>query len=182
MLTLLSIVFGFAVNSTAQVAETTYIPLPQWEAQVGDRFIADTEANIGYIVHENGDYTSMRIGSGRKKVVRYAGRTYDATTPETQWVVKELDYFGDVGIFGKTGRFMRLYDGGTEYTSYGIHATGNIDDLLAAQDRFKSFGCILVSDEVLDILYKTYELNGDMLDVATVQGIDAHLLSQTPNI
>jgi hypothetical protein len=66
---------------------------------------------------------------------------------------------------------MRLYSEGENMTSYGIHATANIEDILASDDRYRSMGCILVSESVLDILEQTYTLNGDMLPVVTVNGL-----------
>jgi len=170
----MSLLFGLVMSGPAPMT-TQYIPLEQWEAQAGDRFIADTQENTGYIVHESGNYTSMRIGSGQQKVVRYIGKVYNAATPAEQWVVKSAHIQGDRATFGKTGRFLRLYlDDKT--TAYGIHATGNIDEILASDDRYKSMGCILVSDAVLDILETTYALNGNKLEVVTTKGVDEALM------
>lgn len=174
LLQIMSILFGLVMTGPAPLTNQ-YIPLEQWEAQAGDRFIADTEENTGYIVHESGNYTSMRIGSGKRKVVRYIGKVYDATTPSAYWEVQSTNTYGDRITFGKTGRFMRLY-ADDKSTSYGIHATANIDDILASDDRYKSMGCILVSDAVLDILEETYELNGNSLQVVTTMGIDDALM------
>ncbi len=181
MLHIMTILFGLAMSSTISL-NTTYIPFAEWEAQVGDRFIADTQANVGYIVHENGDYTSVRVGSGKRRIVQYMGRRYNAETPIGNWAVKSTHIQGDKGIFGKTGKFLRLYYNGDERTAYGIHATGNIEDILAKDDRYISMGCILVHDDVLKVLEKIYELNGGMLEVATTYGINENLLMQTPNI
>lgn len=177
----MSILFGLVISTSAPLG-TTYIPLPYWEAQRGDRVIFDTQENIGYIVHENGDYTSMRIGSGKKKVVSYMKRRYNAETPVGYWQVQSTTIQGDRGIFGKSGLFLRLYYDGDDRTSYGIHATGNINDILARDDRYISMGCILVGDDVLAILHETYKLNGDMLEIATTYGINEELLVQTLNI
>ena len=143
-----------------------------------DRFIADTKNNIGYIVHEDGQYTSFPVGSGRRGVVRYIGITYNATTPVKRWTVESLDIKkGDRATFGNTGRFLRLYTKEWGRTAYGIHATSNIDELLSWTDRFQSMGCVLVSDAVLDILEQTYYLNGETLDVATTYGMEESLLT-----
>ncbi len=170
----MALLFGLALSGPAPLTNQ-FIPLDQWEAEAGDRFIADTQENTGYIVHESGNYTSMRIGSGKKQVVRYIGKVYNAATPSDYWVVKSTHIHGDRITFGKTGRFMRLYIDGKS-TAYGIHATDNIDDILAADDRYKSMGCILVSNAVLDILEETYALNGNTLEVVTTKGIDEALM------
>lgn len=168
---ILSLLFGF-VAATSPVGTTAQaIPLDQWIPQQSDRFIADTEANQGYIVHTDGSYTTFKIGSGQQKTVRYIGKTYNAATPADTWTVKSTTIQRDRGTFGKSGLFLRLYINDTYDTNYGIHSTGNIDDILADTDRYKSMGCILVSDEVLEILAQTYSLNDGRLEVATVKGI-----------
>lgn len=170
MFDVFSAIIGLAI-ATAAPAPMHQVPLEEWQPAQGDMFIADTRANMGYIVHENGDYTSTRIGSGRREVVHYMRITYDATTPSDGWKVGEIDTQTDRQTFGKDGTFMRLYRDGTEYTSYGIHSVGNINDLLKQDDRYKSMGCILVSDEMLAILLQTYELNDKTLEVLTVDGL-----------
>lgn len=175
----MSVLFGLVVSGPAPLT-SQYIPLDQWQPEAGDRFIVDTEENVGYLVHESGNYTSMKVGSGKKQVVHYIGRTYNATTPEAYWVVKSSHIQGDRITFGPTGRFLRLYMNGTEHTAYGIHPTANINDILAGDDRYKSMGCVLVSEAVMDILMTTYALNGDRLEVVTRHGIDDLLLAQKP--
>jgi hypothetical protein len=167
----MSVLFGIALTTSAP-AQSPYIPLPEWQAEAGDRLIVDTQENMGYIVHESGQYTSMRVGSGKKKIVNYIGRTYDATTPDSYWIAKSSEVQGDKITFGPTGRFLRLYDEGADRTAYGIHATANIKDILASADRYKSYGCVLVDDSVMDILIETFELNGNMLEVVTTTGIE----------
>lgn len=178
----MSVLFGLVVSGTpAQPPPPSpLIPLEQWQPRAGDRFIVDTRENVGYIVHESGEYTTMKVGSGKQQVVRYIGRVYDATTPERFWVVKSSHIQGDRITFGKTGRFLRLYADGDTYTSYGIHPTANIDEILASDDRYRSMGCVLVSEAVMDILMETYELNGERLDVVTRYGIDDVLAAQNP--
>lgn len=148
------------------VAITDWVPAPH------DAFVADITNNIGYLVHEDGRFLQIPIGSGKRQTVRYIGRTYNASTPIAAWQVRDRSIKGDHVTFGKTGRFLRLYKNGETRTPYGIHATSNIDTLLTWKDRYQSMGCILVSDAVLDILEKTYELNGESLDVVTINGLD----------
>ncbi|UPA22101.1 hypothetical protein K8942_03485 [Candidatus Peribacteria bacterium] len=171
MLQIVSILFGLATVSSVNSTVLQPIPVHEWVPQQHDRFIADTEANQGYIVHMNGSYTTFKIGSGQKKTLRYIGKTYNGATPEELWTVKSTTIQRDRGTFGKSGLFLRLYMDGEYETNYGIHATGNIDEILAEDDRYKSMGCVLVSDEVLEILAMTYALNDNTLEVATVKGL-----------
>lgn len=147
------------------------LPLDEWASEAGDRFIADTEANTGYLVHADGRFTSFRIGSGRRQVVRYAGLRYNATTPERRWLARTFHTQSDRITFGPQGRFLRLYMNGETYTKYGIHTTSNIDWILAQDDRYKSFGCILVGEQVMDILIETWKLGGESLEIITVNGV-----------
>ena len=171
----MSALFGLVLASSSSAATDAGLPLPTdlqyWTPEVHDRFIADTESNLGYIVHDDGQYTMFRIGSGKEKIVHYMGITYDASTPSDMWDVRSTTTFNNDHItFGKTGVFLRLTRGGEE-TSYGIHATANIDDILASDDRYRSEGCILVGNDVLQVLEKTYALNGNDLNVVTVHGL-----------
>ena len=122
----MSILFGLVVSGPAPLT-SQLIPLDQWVPEAGDRLIVDTEQNVGYLVHESGNYTKMKVGSGKRQVVRYIGRVYNATTPEKYWVVKSTHIQGDRITFGKTGRFLRLYKDGDTHTAYGIHPTANIE-------------------------------------------------------
>lgn len=173
----MSLLFGVVLSSSSTLTYE-HIPLDKWVPAKGDRFIVDTRENVGYIVHEGGSFTHMRVGSGKNEVVRYIGRTYMASTPASRWTVKSKHIQGDKITFGPSGRFLRLYKNGKDHTAYGIHATANIDELLAEDDRYKSYGCVLVDDEVMDILYKTYDLNGGSLEVVTMYGFD-ELLAAT---
>ncbi len=179
MLQILGAIFGLALGSMGP-SPALPIEASYWTPEIHDTFIADTESNMGYIVHENGDYTMFRIGSGQQKKVHYMGITYDASTPVEHWAVKSTKIQTDRITFGESGFFMRLWRDNEE-TAYGIHATENIKDILASNDRYKSMGCILVSNDILDILKKTYELNGKNLDVVTVEGIWSGMKDQTTN-
>lgn len=177
MFDVFSAIIGLTVAATSPAA-LQQIPLDQWQPAKGDSFIADTRANMGYLIHSNGTYATTRIGSGKREVVHYMRITYNASTPSDDWKVGEIDTQTDRQTFGKDGTFMRLYRDGTDRTSYGIHSVGNINDLLAADDRYKSMGCILVSDAVLATLLETYELNDKSLAVLTVDGL---IVPMTPS-
>lgn len=175
---ILSLLFGLQVAITGPALPAQYIPVDNWVPQKHDRFIADTRLNVGYIAHENGSYTSFPIGSGRQENVHYMGKNYFAATPSKKWTVKSTNTFKDRVTFGKSGFFMRLYDGKTS-TSYGIHATDNIDDILASDssERYKSFGCVLVSNDVLELLAQTYVKNDNELEVVTFDNLNRSLLA-----
>lgn len=145
-----------------------------WQPQRGDSFVADTSANVGYLVHRNGEFTSFAIATGQRRIVRYIGRVYNASTPNTTWRALSNEVKGDRITFGKQGRFLRLskFEGSdAERTPYGIHSHAYIQKMLADQDRYKSMGCVLVSEEVLDTVIETYDLNDQSLDVFTVSGL-----------
>ena len=136
----------------------------------GDTLIVDTEVNVGYLVHRNGGYTKFVVATGQRRVVRYIGRTYNARTPNTEWSVLDKEVKGDRTTFGKQGLFLRLYDEDGR-TAYGIHSHRSADIMLSEIERYRSMGCIIVSQEVLDIVEATFEGNGRRLDVVTVAGL-----------
>lgn len=149
-------------------------PLADWQPQRGDSFVADTENNIGYLVHRNGEFATFSIATGQRRVVRYIGRTYNASTPNASWRVLSNEVKGDRITFGKQGRFLRLskLDGNEpERTPYGIHSHAYIQKMLSDELRYKSMGCVLVSEDVLDVVIDTYNLNDQSLDVFTVSGL-----------
>ncbi len=132
--------------------------------------IIDTDSNIGYLIHKEGGYASFPVVTGQKRVVRYIGRTYDARTPNKPWSMLSKEVKGDRTTFGKQGLFLRLYNADGE-TAYGIHTHRSADMMLAAQERYRSMGCILVSQIVLDNIEATFEGNGSRLDVLTTAGL-----------
>lgn len=169
MTTLLSSLFGIAIVASASTGG--FVPVDAWIPVAGDRVIVDTEKNVGYVVRENGDYTTFPVLTGQRRVVRYIGRTYNAATPEKAWTVKSVDVKGRSMTFGETGTFMRLYDE-DGHTAYGIHSHLTFKKMLAEGDRYRSMGCVLVNEDILKMLVKTYELNGSTLDVATAFGVE----------
>ena len=154
-------------------AHPAEIALSDWEPHTGDRFIVDTTENTGFLVRSDSSaYTTFPVITGQRRVVRYIGRTYDATTPNNHWVVKTRHIKGDHITFGPTGRFFRMYKDGDEYTSYGIHEHRSEERMFGESDRYQSMGCIIVKSAVLDIIEATYELNEQSLDVVTLPGVN----------
>jgi L,D-transpeptidase catalytic domain len=149
------------------------------EARKGTRFVVDTKENMGYLMHADGSFASFRVATGKNEDVRYLGMKYKASTPEDTWTVKSRHVQPDRVTFGKNGRFLRLYRNGTEYTHYGIHGYAYLDEILEkpAEERYFSMGCVLVTPEVLKILEKIYELNGNQLEVTTIYGLQTPMVA-----
>lgn len=144
-----------------------------WQPLPGDRMVVDTQENVGYLVHENGRYTSFPVLTGQRRTVSYIGRTYNATTPVGVWKIKEVEIKGRSTTFGERGAFLRLYDTDDmdERTAYGIHSHLQFQLMLDQGNRFRSMGCVLVSEEVLKVIERTFATNGNTLDLATSYGI-----------
>lgn len=150
-------------------SEVPATDIAEWEVRTGDALVVDTEMNVGYLIHRSGGFTQFPVATGQRRVVRYIGRTYNARTPNTSWAVLDKEVKSDRTTFGKEGLFLRLYDEDGK-TAYGIHTHRSIDSMLAVQNRYRSMGCILVSQSVLDIIEATFEGNGRRLEVVTLNG------------
>lgn len=174
---LLSVLFGITLAATAPQVDSPSVPPESWIAMKGDRMIVDTRDNMGYLVHDNGSYLEFKVATGQKRVVRYLGLTYNAATPNRKWQVLSTHTQPDRTTFGPTGLFLRLYDDG-ERTSYGIHSHRSIAKMLEEDKRYESMGCVLVTDDILAFITQAYYLNGNTLDVVTVNGIDSSLLAK----
>lgn len=165
----MSFVLGTVAPSSVQVLP---VPLTMWEAQAGDRFVVDTKANMGYLIHENGEFTSFEVATGQRRVVRYIGRTYNAATPNKEWTAKTMEIKGDRYTFGPTGTFFRLFDDeDDERTAYGIH-TFKYEDTMFEGPRYGSMGCIIIPESLLSLITKTFEVNDNQLRVTTMYGFD----------
>ena len=167
-------VFLWSVVSIPHVpaSEAKQVVFADWQPQAGDRFLADTAANVGYLVHDDGRYISFRIVTGQRRWLYYIGRSYYGATPETEWVSLSQDIKGDRITFGPTGRFFRLYrDDGEDKTAYGIHGHRSAIKMLEGEMRYRSMGCIIVAESVLDIVEQTFQLNDGQLSVTTQAGI-----------
>lgn len=182
MTAIFGLVLSSATGSLATVPAEAQggMGIETWEVRVNDRFIADTKENVGYLVHEDGTYLSFPIASGQRRTVNYIGLTYFAGTPSRNWTVESTKIQWDRTTFGPTGRFLRLHYKG-EPTNYGIHGYKYMEEVAAdpaVANRYVSMGCVLVTEQILNIIEATYVKNGNTLDVATVYGIDAGLLAQ----
>ncbi len=121
--------------------------------------------------------------TGQRSVVRYIGRVYDATTPVRSWTALSKETKGDRITFGKDGTFFRLTNNKTEErTPYGIHGHAYADKMFSGQTRYRSMGCIIVSDEILEIIGRTFAMNGDRLPVLTTFGLEQDIASLRDNL
>jgi hypothetical protein len=159
-----------------------------WEPRLGDRIVVDTSVSIVYLVHANGVYHAMQALTGQKRTVTYDGIRYFAATPLREWELRSFERKGRSTTFGE-GRFGRLsWPGhedprrGDESTAYGFHSHRSIERMLAdkrdrtAQDPEgtgqRSMGCILLSEEDLTLIERTWEVNGNRMQVSTKERID----------
>ena len=162
-----------AISIRKQLSGKRIEDLSKWKISEGDRFLVDIETNQGFLVHKNGWYYQFPIVTGQQRHVYYIGRSYFAQTPSEDWVVKKLDRKRPGTVtFGRTGRFFRLYIDGEKRTAYGIHGHRDAEFMINSNMRYRSMGCILVNETMLDVIQKTYEKNGEELHVQTRFGMD----------
>lgn len=145
-----------------------------WQPEAGDTLIVDVPRSTGYLVHSNGESLPFPVATGRKAVVRYIGRTYRADTPIRTWTAEQRQIKGDRRTFGVSGRFIRLFRGG-ESSPYGIHSYYKISDWMEEDERFFSMGCIVVTEEVLDVIEETFSVNEKKMTVVTTDNLQAAL-------
>lgn len=164
-----SAVLGILLSVSALPSEPVSIEPENWIPETGDTFTVDTKNNRGYLVRkDDSQYTSFRVVTGQLRNVSYIGRYYYAKTPDKNWEALSLHHKARSVTFGD-GRFLRLYDD-NERTAYGIHGHRYAEEMLADEDneRFRSMGCVIVSDEMLDVIQETFHANGDYLQVTTM--------------
>ena len=142
-----------------------------WQPHAEDRLLVDTQKNVGYLIHPTGEFLQFPVVTGQNKYVYYIGRYYKATTPEGEWTVKSRHIKADRMTFGPSGRFLRLYKDGETYTPYGIHEYGNESEMFLSEGRFGSMGCVIVTEEIMDIIDETYTLTNGTLEVVTKYGL-----------
>jgi hypothetical protein len=125
--------------------------------------LVDVEQNTGFLIHTDGTYVSFPVATGQRKTVRYIGRTYFAATPLRSWTITGMDLKDDRNTFGTSGRFFRL-NRNNERTPYGIHGHAASTVMLgsSSSNRYRSMGCVIVSEKVLDILGRTLAKSGSI--------------------
>ncbi len=145
-----------------------------WTPEPADVFVVDVPNNIGYLIHADGGFISFPVATGQKETVHYIGRTYKANTPIRIWTVQQKQIKGDRRTFGVSGRFLRLYRNGEE-SPYGIHSYFRVHEWMEDDYRFRSMGCIVVTEDILDIIERTYDAAGGSLTVITTTDVQAEL-------
>lgn len=151
------------------VNESTWesVDIASFEPSEGDYMVADTDKGVGYLINDKTlKYASFDLLSGQKRYVSYIGRYYYAATPLRDWVVKSKEIKGDRVTFGANGRFLRLFADG-KGTPYGIHNYKYFDYSVSKGEKYISFGCLLVADNVLNVIVKSFEANDGELKVKT---------------
>ncbi len=164
-------VIAFTQSSTVMPSELPPTPISSWDVRSGDSLIVDTKMNEGYLVHQDGGYLAFPVVTGQRRVVRYIGRTYNAATPTGSWSTLSKETKGDHITFGRNGTFFRLFRDKDDETAYGIHSHAYADTMLAKEERFRSMGCIIVSEQILEVIGLTFELSGQKMAVVTTFGI-----------
>ena len=150
------------------VSASTVLTLREAEWKRGNpQLILDIDSNTGYLLYEDASYFPFLIASGQRRFVHYLGYAYFAATPLGSWSINDEKIQPDKMTFGPTGRFFRLYEDGSKHTYYGIHSHKYVAKWLAQGERYKSYGCVIVSDEVLDILEKALDRNGSITAITT---------------
>lgn len=152
-----------------------------WQPQTGDVFVVDVEQNTGYLVHPDGQSLTFPVATGRKGYVSYIGRYYRAETPVRTWTAEQFQIKGDRRTFGVSGRFIRLFRNG-ESSPYGIHSYFKIAEWMEEDERYFSMGCIVVTEEMMDVIQKTFEANDQKMTVITTNDAQAALEKLTATV
>lgn len=144
------------------------VDVDEFESADGDYVLANLSRGVGYLANrESKIFTTFPLLSGQHRYVYYVGRYYYAATPEQEWVIKEMNIQRDRFTFSESGRFLRMYANGDTYTSYGIHAHAHFETMIERDSKFQSMGCLLVSDEVMDVLEESFYANENGMRVLT---------------
>lgn len=125
----------------------------------GDYFLVDIEDAVGYLVNDYRHvYTAFPVMTGGKRT----------PTPEKDWVVLQKNIQPNRVFFAESGEFFRMFlnDGETR-TSYGIHGYKYFDEEVEKGTKYLSWGCVMVADDVLDMIEASYIANGESLRVST---------------
>jgi len=138
------------------------VPYYEYIASEGDYFLVDVSAGIGYLMNDNTRYfTGFPVMTGGKRT----------PTPYKEWVVLQKDIKSNHIFYSASGEFFRMFENGTKRTGYGIHGYAYFDKEVLNGRKFLSWGCIMVADDVLDLLEESYIANGNTLKVSTKESI-----------
>lgn len=158
----ISTVNDVSENEWAELAFADFVP------SKGDYLNVNLEESIGYLFNdESKEFMTFPVLSGQRRNICYIGRCYYGATPEQDWVVKEMNIQSDRITFSASGKFLRLYEGGETRTSYGIHGHAYFNSMIQRDDKYQSMGCILVADDIMDLLEESFYANDNELRVLT---------------
>ncbi|MBD3330514.1 hypothetical protein GF354_03205 [Candidatus Peregrinibacteria bacterium] len=129
----------------------------------GDEFIVDIENGEGYLINY---YTKTFT-----KFPLMTGTTY-APTPVSEWIVKEKNIQGNRVVFSDSGEFFRMYKNGITRTGYGIHGYKYFKREIENGRKFLSLGCVLVADDVLDVIEESFYANKELFNMSTREKVD----------
>jgi len=143
-----------------------FVNFVDFHSAVGDYFMVDIDAGFGYIMNDDlGRFTAFPVMTGAR----------GTPTPEEHWVILSKHVKGNHFTFGRTGEFLRMYrvkDGEKpKRTAYGIHNYALFDEKVADDTKFLSLGCVLVSEDVLNIVEESWLVNGRAMDIYTKHGV-----------
>ncbi len=141
-----------------------------WMPKKGDYITVDLENSQGYIFREDqSDYFSFPVVTGQKRNVYYIGKYYYAATPAKEWYIRSKNIQSDRITYAQSGEFLRLYHQG-ERTHYGFHGHRDAEVMMTDDlGRFRSMGCVIVRDDILDLLEEEYLVNDQNLKVVTTR-------------
>ncbi|MCX6735202.1 MAG: hypothetical protein NTZ25_04845 [Candidatus Peregrinibacteria bacterium] len=147
------------------------VEISDYISQEGDYLTVYIPTGTAYLANDTTKiYAQFPILSGQPRNVHYIGRYYFAATPEQEWEVKSMDTKKDRVTFGKTGRFFRLYEDGNS-TPYGIHGYKYAAKLIEGGKIYASMGCVIVPEEVLDIIDASFKADVKDMKVITTSDI-----------
>ncbi|MFH1284528.1 MAG: L,D-transpeptidase [Candidatus Peregrinibacteria bacterium] len=181
---LLVLTFGLFANCGTGSAEAGVIEnMIKWSVQAEVK-VSSGWVNVSYteFFPSSGDYFVVNVTDGRGYLMNGITRFYTDfpvmtgtpghSTPCKDWVVLEKNIQSNRIVFSKSGEFFRLFADGTKRTSYGIHGYAYFDKEIENGRKFLSLGCIMVADDVLDIIEESYIANGNSLKVSTRETMD----------
>ncbi len=155
--------FTFVTFSVAHAGAWEIYSYNDFEPSEGDRFLVDINNALGYLInYENKSYTVFPIMTG-------AGRT---PTPEKEWVILEENIQPNRIIFAESGEFFRMYANGETRTGYGVHGYAYFAEEMVKGTKFLSLGCVLVADNVLDLIEESFIANGNTLQMRTTAEVN----------
>lgn len=160
-------IFVFFLACLAGITESMFVApsvyaykqLSSWESEKGDFLVFDVSENMGYLLKEDmSEGVYFPIASGEQRNRYFQGNRYYAGTPIQEWRIKSMHYHPKGPIYGKHGKFLRLYDE-NEATHYGVHTVGSEKEIFSMSDRYKSWGCVIVKGDTFSIIESIYEVN-----------------------